>query len=251
MDLVDGLRIGSSRAAALELDYVQRYLKIARSLVDRGAETNVSGGMWVDTFRTDGWNAHIVQQILERNPFLSQNHLLSAMLDPDPQAEAIVSVMVPYITPEIAATREEHLPLWNLLHCAASCGSEIVTQRCLDLEAEVDARDYGERTALHFAASHGHLGIVKMLVSAGANIDATDEEGCTPLVFARFPNTAWDRLSPGIEKRADPDVIQFLSQEGNAESPATQTDTKKRKRSLDDTGDNKIKRVADVKQECP
>jgi ankyrin repeat protein len=251
--LVEELREGFSRAAALELADVQRFFKIARSLVDNGAEINNPGGKWLNTLRTDGWSVHVVQQILERNAFLSIDHLLSAMLDTDPQAEAIVSVMLPYITPEIAATTENYFPRWNLLHHAAIFGSEIVTRRCLDLKAEVDARDYKERTALHFAASYGHLSVVKMLVSAGASIEAADMDGWTPLVSTQIPYEIY-ALPKGRKRRADPEVIQYLSQlsqEGSVESSATQTDTKKRKRSLDDTGDNDNKRLADVKQESP
>jgi ankyrin repeat protein len=41
--------------------------------------------------------------------------------------------------------------------------------------------DDDERTALHFAAAYGHVGICSALLEAGANVNAADEDGETPL----------------------------------------------------------------------
>ena len=48
----------------------------------------------------------------------------------------------------------------------------------------VDTGDYDKRTALHLAASEGHVEVVEMLLYYGANVNATDRMGFSPLVDA-------------------------------------------------------------------
>jgi uncharacterized protein len=54
-------------------------------------------------------------------------------------------------------------------------------------KVNVDARlgEDGE-TALHRAASRGHVQAVRLLLDHGAKVDATDGEGVTPLVLASY-----------------------------------------------------------------
>src|ERR1043166_7769290 len=49
--------------------------------------------------------------------------------------------------------------------------------------ASINARE-GGTTALHEATRAGHLEIVKLLVANGANVNATDFSGLTPLKLA-------------------------------------------------------------------
>jgi hypothetical protein len=92
--LVDLLQEGDSRVTALESIVMKRYHNLARVLVEKGANINVAGGDWFDTLRTGVWSVQIVRRILEKNSFLSANHLLSAMFDSDPQAEEIILVLL-------------------------------------------------------------------------------------------------------------------------------------------------------------
>jgi ankyrin repeat protein len=52
--------------------------------------------------------------------------------------------------------------------------------------ANVNARErlYG-RTALMIAAAEGHAAIVHLLIEAGSDVSALDEEGSSPLSLAR------------------------------------------------------------------
>jgi len=47
--------------------------------------------------------------------------------------------------------------------------------------ADISRGDYDNRTPLHLASEEGHMEAVKLLVESGANINATDRWGGTPL----------------------------------------------------------------------
>jgi hypothetical protein len=80
---------------------------------------------------------------------------------------------------------------------AAHNGDVELTRLLLARKPDVDARSadrdanvkngpvlFGHVTALHYAAVNGHHEIVKLLLDAGATIDARDVRGMTPLMFA-------------------------------------------------------------------
>ncbi|OQS03113.1 serine/threonine-protein kinase TNNI3K-like [Thraustotheca clavata] len=68
--------------------------------------------------------------------------------------------------------------------------------------ADVNFKNECGRTPLHFAAQKGHVSLVKILIDAGAAIDATDENKSTPLHFAVFYCSP-DVVSLLIQARAD------------------------------------------------
>jgi hypothetical protein len=138
----------------------------------------------------------------------------------------------------------------NLLHYSAVCGIESVARRCLDLGVNIYTYDDLGRTALHCAAEYGCITIVKMLVRAGSNIEALNDEHKTPLECAH-KDVVYRLLPEKVKKRIkrvpSRKVIEYLSErarEGVPSSPANQN-TNKRKRSLEDTGANESKRLAD------
>jgi ankyrin repeat protein len=69
-------------------------------------------------------------------------------------------------------------------------------------KVNVDARlsEDGE-TALHRAASRGHLQAVKLLLDLGAKVDAVDGEGVTPLVLASYRGQT-EVVKPLLERGA-------------------------------------------------
>ncbi|KEQ57736.1 ankyrin repeat protein [Aureobasidium melanogenum CBS 110374] len=88
-----------------------------------------------------------------------------------------------------------------LLYQAAELDHKSLTNRCLDLGAEVDTTDkYGE-TALHYAATNGHLDIVQILTRADANKTIVDSHGRTALDCAQ-----------GAGRRSHPDIVAYLQQ---------------------------------------
>lgn len=121
-----------------------------------------------------------VKLLLENDALLTMEDLIYALRQEQPWAKrSMVSVMLPYITAELAAERDRGGR--NILHCAAACGSKRVVRKCLDLDIDVQARDHRRDTALHHAAYYGHLSIVKALVHAGCDLKAVDKAGRTPL----------------------------------------------------------------------
>ena len=61
--------------------------------------------------------------------------------------------------------------------------------------ADVEAVDESGLTPLHYSAHLGDLRMVAMLVErAGADINARDEDGCTPLLSAIFPDKSPDKF---------------------------------------------------------
>ena len=68
------------------------------------------------------------------------------------------------------------------LHWAVSGLATDKAEVLLDAGANIEAHDHQKATALHYAGRRG--GPVKMLVVAGANIDALNRDGNTPLAEA-------------------------------------------------------------------
>jgi ankyrin repeat protein len=67
---------------------------------------------------------------------------------------------------------------------AASRGDLGEVRRLLDSGVDVNSRNKGGQTALHWAALRGHAAAAELLVSRSAEIDANDRHGTTPLHLA-------------------------------------------------------------------
>ncbi len=78
-----------------------------------------------------------------------------------------------------AGIRSALMPV--LMCSAAALGDREGLCALLDDGAPIDVGDYDGRTALHLAASEGHLGIVRLLIERGANVNIVDRWGATPL----------------------------------------------------------------------
>ncbi|AEO55723.1 hypothetical protein MYCTH_2299842 [Thermothelomyces thermophilus ATCC 42464] len=68
----------------------------------------------------------------------------------------------------------------SALHLAAHASPECA-RLLLEHGARVDIRDAYGRTPLHWAAEAGHGAVVRLLVEAGANINAASDDGLKPL----------------------------------------------------------------------
>lgn len=81
---------------------------------------------------------------------------------------------------------------------AAAQGHLDTVQRLLDgvSRSKVDMRS-GGKTALQVAAHQGHTAIVRLLLHAGASVNASDNDGDTCLHYAAFGN------QPEVKKHSD------------------------------------------------
>uniref|UniRef100_A0A673FUW7 26S proteasome non-ATPase regulatory subunit 10-like n=1 Tax=Sinocyclocheilus rhinocerous TaxID=307959 RepID=A0A673FUW7_9TELE len=69
----------------------------------------------------------------------------------------------------------------SALHWACSAGHVAIVQFLLDLGVEVDLKD-------DVTASAGREEIVRSLISKGAQLNAVNQNGCTPLHYAASKN---------------------------------------------------------------
>jgi len=74
------------------------------------------------------------------------------------------------------------------LSWAAENGHEAVVRLLLEKGAELEAKDYGDRTPLLWAAWRGHEAVVRLLLEKGAELEAKDD-GRTPLLWAAWRGT--------------------------------------------------------------
>ncbi len=65
---------------------------------------------------------------------------------------------------------------------AASGGAVDTVRHCLDSGLAVDSQDHHGNRALNHAAKAGHLDVVRLLLSEGANANEVDGVGRTPLI---------------------------------------------------------------------
>lgn len=80
--------------------------------------------------------------------------------------------------------------------------------------ANVNAVDRNGMTPLHLAASRGLPEQAKLLLDAGANIDARDMRGFTPLLTAAGRGYCWVPLSTGRGVVSHADVVKVLIEGG-------------------------------------
>ena len=76
---------------------------------------------------------------------------------------------------------------WNFatpLHYAGQYDSYAVATLLLDQNAEIDIRDFAERTPLHYAAFYDNESTTALLLDHGADVNARDQQGNTPMHFA-------------------------------------------------------------------
>ena len=108
-------------------------------------------------------------------------------------AQVLLSLIAPFtimnlLTRIFCGTRREKAQRMNqqLLHAALYGNLELVEQ-ALQNGANLDATNHWGKTPLHLVCWYGHLDVVQyLLTSHAANLEATDNNGWTPLIEACY-----------------------------------------------------------------
>lgn len=69
----------------------------------------------------------------------------------------------------------------RFLHVAATEGNVDTVQMLLNLEVDVNVRDYQGNTALHYATRYGHVEVVSLLLHKAADTNLANDDGCSIL----------------------------------------------------------------------
>lgn len=97
------------------------------------------------------------------------------------------------------------------LHLAAMNGDLETAENLLDRNIlHVDVRDNEQWTPLYYAAFHGHLSMVKLLLRYNANLHLTDVKGLTPLHEA----TRGERRLSLTDGYGHADIVHLFLQQG-------------------------------------
>ena len=157
-----------------------RQKKMAEFLVSQGADVKRFGHLLLDMCKHPD-SENIFRLLLQSGADLGQAVNSSWVIDERMMTIAVENGVFPGIDdwdgnypPLVDACRGNH----NMPDDPAR------VQRFLDLGADVQARDYKGKTALHRAAQAGFLKIGKLLIKAGADLEARDSQGETPLFDA-------------------------------------------------------------------
>ena len=109
------------------------------------------------------------------------------------------------------------------LHAAASEGHKEVAKLLLASNAQVNAKDdYNGATPLHYAAARGHTEVAELLVASGADVKAKDKNGSVPLQLTSH-DTAADDIVEKVQAmlKAHPPTMLNLGDHDHAASRKT------------------------------
>jgi ankyrin repeat protein len=110
-----------------------------------------------------------------------------------------------------AVEKPDEIPPAVTLHGAARMGSARYVEMLLARGADVNARNRKGFTPLHEAAGPpGDAAMVGMLLGRGAEIEARDDAGNTPLHLAAEPGESGDIARLLLERGADPNAANNL-----------------------------------------
>lgn len=194
-----------SRTTALIAAAKEGYVEVVKLLLKRGADIEKRGnGPSALSIAAEHGRADVVRLLLEKDAKLGDNCLFTAV---EGHNAEIVKLFLAKGANIEARDSNDSTPLsvaaglGNLVRCpsaddphrrpncnnnggACCSGGPEVVQLLLNKGANVEARNNGGATPLLMAAYFGHVEVVKRLLAKGANIKAKDNKGNTALALA-------------------------------------------------------------------
>lgn len=162
---------------------MKKYLNIVlQVIVGTAISLAAHADVQLDLFRAArADNASGVRSLLERgvDPNVRDEHgqtvLLIAIREPSPKVADLL-VASPKVNVEMRNSKDE-----SPLMMAALKGQQDLVTKLIARDADVNKTGW---TPLHYAATNGHVAIMKVLIDNYAYIDAESPNGTTPLMMA-------------------------------------------------------------------
>jgi len=182
------------------------HLDAVNLLLDAGADVNAAKGQPVETALSaavERRHVEVVVTLLKRGADVDAGHplgiaasrgdlaLVTLLMD---AGASLVRGQLPVLASAASSGRIEVVeallargarPVPPALHHAASKGVPEIVAALLKRGMDSNVRDrHNYLMPLHFAAQNLHVGAVRLLLDAGARVDARSREGETPLMFS-------------------------------------------------------------------
>jgi ankyrin repeat protein len=142
--------------------------------------------------------------------------------DESPLMFAALKGYLPLVKKLVANDADVNKPGWTALHYAATGGHVPIVEFLLDESAYIDAESPNGTTPLMMAAMYGSPEAVKFLIQAGADLTLKNQLGMTALDFAvrgQRPN-ARELIETGLSRLAERQKRSVPVQQSPAEQPS-------------------------------
>jgi ankyrin repeat protein len=215
---------GRNRAGLTALHVAWRDAALVRLLLEKGADVHARTELGATPLQIAGTEA-VVAILLEEgaDPDAAENRGVTPLVAAAGVGNtAVAKLLLAHGANPNAFAKGEGQKTVTPLMGAAHNGDEELTRLLLARHVDVNAVSppsdgtvkhgpviFGSLTALHLAVVDGNLAVVKLLLNAGASVDARDARGLTPLAWA-----------VGTD-RPDARIVRMLLDRGASPSAAT------------------------------
>lgn len=161
---------------------MNRHPEVAKLLLERGADPNLRGSMTRPLAAAASQGLlDVVKLLLEKNAELDSNAQIFAEMNGFPEIVAVLKAEEERREKAKQAYEEAETPA---VVEAASAGDLDAVAQALAAGADMNATDREGRTALVYAAGKAHQEVLDLLLAKGADVEKPDPDGWTPLMFA-------------------------------------------------------------------
>ncbi len=205
------------------VNHILKSFKFCFLLFAFALSANAYAGSYQDFFRAlDGDRAEEVQALLNRGfdpNTVNEKGVPALILAAQKKSLNVISVLVKDRKTNLNITTQESE---NILMLAAIQNQLELAKVLIEQGAEVNKPGW---TPLHYAASKGHIEMMRLLIESSAYLDAESPNGTTPLMMAAYYGTP-QSVKLLLEEGADPllknklglSALDFANQTTNKDS---------------------------------